>query len=188
MKGSLKMPLGQFEEFLEPAAVQHNCLEIVLHNVLGLGVCCYLREPATFCPRITAGLVDKQCTSSSRRHGSISCLQIGREECLGSWLYRLLWQINTRKASAWLFSPCLLIQVQVRRDLGEDLTELLIDYFPTIDHGTIQAGKRTPLHFHNEDIKGLNVDNLPGTFICLISMDIQHMYGTKSVIIYLPLS
>lgn len=24
--------------------------------------------------------------------------------------------------------------------------------------------------------------------MCLISMDIQHMYGTKSVIIYLPLS
>lgn len=87
VKGSLKMPLGQYEEFLEPAAVQHNCLEIVLHNVLGLGVRCYLREAATFCPRITAGLVDKQCTSSSRRHGSISCLQIGREECLGSWLF-----------------------------------------------------------------------------------------------------
>ena len=72
--------------------------------------------------------------------------------------------------------------------MGEDLTELLIDYFPTIDHGTIQAGKRTPLHFHNEGIKGLNFHNLPGAFTCLISMDTQRMYGTKSVIIYLPLS
>ena len=87
MKGSLKMLLGQFEEFLEPAAVQHSCLETVLRSVLGLGVCCCLREPATFCPRIAAGLVDKQGTSSSKRHDSISCLQIGREECLGFWLY-----------------------------------------------------------------------------------------------------
>ena len=82
-----------------PAAVQHSCLEIALHVFMGW-VCAMTSGSRPHSALESVGLLDKQYTGWSKRHDSISCLEIGREEHLG-WMF---WQINTRKA---LFSLAL---------------------------------------------------------------------------------